>query len=210
MFTAAQTIYASTDDGTNFTKIEAGSTAVYDPNATYYTVASSTFSAYENTSTLFSTNGWIENKTSEEKAFKDLLNAKILEGAIEANSSVTNTFAKVRFENVGSTPLIINDDIVHAILFPTYHWGSYTGKVKNNSIVTLDLGQATIENLTSDAFFRKDYGNQLANMTNLTLPLTKKTSEYNESSKQDEEKMVLATPFFLHLVLTTRYIQRSS
>ena len=198
-FTAAKTIYASTD-GTNFTKIEAGSTAVYDPSATYYTVSSSTFSVYENTSTLFNTNGWVEDKTSEEKPFKDLLNAKILEGATVANNSVTNTFAKVRFENKdSSTPLIINNDIVHAILFPTYDWGNNTtGKVKNNSIETLDLGQATIENLTSDAFFRKDYGNQLANMTNLTLPLTKKTSEYNESSEREEEKMVLPTKVLEH------------
>ena len=186
-FTAAKTIYASTDDK-NFTKIEAGSTAVYDPNAKYYTVESSNFSAYENTSTLFNNNGWVEDKTSEEKAFKDLLNAKILEGAIEKNGSVTNTFAKVRFENVGSTPLIINDEIVHAILFPTYHWGSYTGKVKNNSIVTLDLGAATNNDLTAETF--KD-GYNPANMTSLTLPLTKKTEVKNEKTNTDEYKMVL-------------------
>ena len=195
-FTAAQTIYASTD-GTNFTKIEAGSKAVYNPSTKYYTAESSTYSAYENTSTLFENNGWVKDITSEEKAFKDLLNARILEGAKEANNSVTNTFAKVRFANVGSTPLIINDDIVHAILFPTYHWDSYTGKVKNNSIETLDLGEATIENLTSNTFI-KDNDNQLANMANLTLPLTKKTSEYNESSKKYEDKMVLPTKVLEH------------
>lgn len=190
-FTAAKTIYASTDD-TNFTKIEAGSKAVYNPSAKYYTAESSNYSAYENTSTLFNTNRWVEDKTSEEKAFKDLLNAKILEGA-DKNNGVTNTFKKVRFVNEDSSkPLIINDDIVHAILFPTVVWNANTtGKVKNNSIETLDLGEATIENLTSDAFFRKDYGNQLANMTNLTLPLTKKTSVYSESSEREEEKMVL-------------------
>ena len=129
-FTAAKTIYASTD-GTNFTKIEAGSTAVYNSNATYYIAESSTFSAYENTST-FSTNEWIEDKISEEKLFKDLLNDKILEGAEnDANNGVTTNFETVRFENEDrSTSLIINDDIVHAILFPTKD--SY--KKKNNSI----------------------------------------------------------------------------
>lgn len=193
-FTAEQTIYASTD-GTNFTKIEAGSTAVYNSNATYYIVESSTFSAYENTST-FSTNEWIEDKTSEEKLFKDLLNDKILEGAEnDANNGVTTNFETVRFENEDrSTSLIINDDIVHAILFPTKD--SY--KKKNNSIVTLDLGQATIENLTSNAFIRKDNNNQLANMANLTLPLTKTTSVYNESSKKNEDKMVLPTQVLEH------------
>lgn len=187
-FTAAKTIYASTD-GTNFTKIEAGSTAVYDPSATYYTVSSSTFSVYENTSTLFNTNGWVEDKTSEEKPFKDLLNAKILEGATVANNSVTNTFVKVRFVNEdSSTQLIIDKDIVHAILFPTYKWEYYTGKVKNNSIETLDLGDATINDLNADAF-KNDYS--LANMTNLTLPLTKKTLEDSETTNTKVEKMVL-------------------
>lgn len=183
-FTAAKTIYASTD-GTNFTKIEAGSTAEYNPNATYYTVASSTFSAYENTST-FSTNRWIEDKTSEEKSFVDLLNDKILEGAeADANNGVTTNFETVRFENEdSSTPLFINDDIVHAILFPTKD--SY--KKKNNSIVTLDLGAATNNDLAAATF---KYSYFLGNMTYLTLPLTKKTEVLNEKTSTNEEKMVV-------------------
>ena len=184
MFTAAQTIYAS--DGTNFTKIEAGSTAVYDPNAKYYKVESSNFSAYENTSTLFNNNGWVEDKTSEEKAFKDLLNAKILEGAEDgANNVVTTKFKTVCFKNEdSSTSLIINDDIVHAILFPTKD--SY--KKKNNSIETLDLGAATINDLTAETF---KYSYFRGNMTYLTLPLTKKTEVKNEKTNTDEYKMVL-------------------
>lgn len=181
-FTAAQTIYASTD-GTNFTKIEAGSTAVYNPSATYYTVEPSTFSAYENTST-FSTNEWIEDKTSE-KSFKDLLNAKILEGAIPENDGVTNTFKTVRFVNEdSSTQLIINNDIVHAILFPTKD----PYKVKNYSIETLDLGAATINDLTAAAFKNESSS---PNMTSLTLPLTNKTEVLNEKTSTVEEKMVL-------------------
>lgn len=184
-FTAAKTIYASTDDK-NFTKIEAGSTAVYDPNAKYYTVESSNFSAYENTSTLFNNNGWVEDKTSEEKAFKDLLNAKILEGAEDGeNNGVTTKFKTVRFENEDSSkPLIINDDIVHAILFPTKD--SY--KKKNNSIVTLDLGAATNNDLTAETF---KYSYFRGNMTYLTLPLTKKTEEKNEKTNTLEYKMVV-------------------
>ena len=189
-FTAAKTIYASTDD-TNFTKIEAGSKAVYNPSAKYYTAESSNYSAYENTSTLFMTNGWVEYKTSEEKAFKDLLNAKILKDAkVASNTGVTNTFVKVSFVNEDrSKPLIINNDIVHAILFPTYDWGyNITGKVKNNSIVTLDLGDATIIDLAAATF--KNVSDP-ANMTNLTLPLTKKTLEDSETTNTKVEKMVL-------------------
>lgn len=158
----------------------------YDSNDTYY---KSVFGVV--TEAEMQESGYLGYVTDR---FVNLLNAKILEGAdVKSSTGVTNTFETVRFENKdSSTPLIINDDIVHAILFPTYDWGyNTTGKVKNNSIVTLDLGEATIENLTSDAFFRKDNSNQLANMTNLTLPLTKKTSVYSESSKSYENKMVL-------------------
>lgn len=127
--------------------------------------------------------------TSEEKPFKELLNATILEGSKYENNGVTNTFEKVRFVNEDSnTPLIINDEIVHAILFPTYDWGSSKNKEKNYSIVTLDLGAATINDLNADAFKN---GYSLANMTNLTLPLTEKTSVYSETSKRYEDKMVL-------------------
>lgn len=164
----------------------------YDSNTTYY---KSVFGVV--TEEEMKESGYLGYVTDR---FVNLLNAKILEESDYdyVNRCVTNTFEKVRFVNVGSTPLIINDEIVHAILFPTYDWGSFTNKEKNKSIVTLDLGQATIENLTSNAFVQKDNNNQLANMANLTLPLTKTTSVYNESSKKNEDKMVLPTQVLEH------------
>lgn len=128
--------------------------------------------------------------TSEGKLFKDLLNAMILDGAKPENNGVTTNFTTVRFVNEGSpTPLIINDEIVHAILFPTYDWGyGVVTKVKNNSIETLDLGAATNNDLAAETF--KD-GYTPANMTSLTLPLTKKTEMKNEKTNTDEYKMVL-------------------
>ena len=164
----------------------------YDSNTTYY---KSVFGVV--TEAEMQESGYLDYVTD---SFVNLLNAKILERATVASGSVTNTFETVRFVNEGSsTPLIINDDIVQAILFPTKDWGSnIIGKEKNNSIVTLDLGQATIENLTSYTFIQKDNGNQLANMANLTLPLTKMTSVYSESSKKDEDKMVLPTKVLEH------------
>lgn len=164
----------------------------YDSNTTYYN--KSAFGVV--TEEEMKESGYLDYVTD---SFVNLLNAKILEGSKYENNGVTNTFETVRFENKDiSTPLIINDDIVHAILFPTYDWGSSTNKEKNKSIVTLDLGQATIETLTSNAFVRKDNNNQLANMANLTLPLTKTTSVYNESSKKNEDKMVLPTQVLEH------------
>lgn len=166
----------------------------YDSNTTYY---KSVFGVV--TEAEMQESGYLGYVTD---SFVNLLNAKILERATVATATgVTNTFETVRFVNEdSSTPLIINDDIVHAILFPTKDWGSnIIGKEKNNSIVTLDLGQATIENLTSNAFIlKKGDNNQLANMANLTLPLTKTTSVYNESSKKNEDKMVLPTQVLEH------------
>lgn len=164
----------------------------YDSNTTYY---KSVFGVV--TEEEMQESGYLGYVTD---SFVNLLNAKILEGSKYENNGVTNTFETVRFENEdSSTPLIINDEIVHAILFPTYDWGSFTNKEKNKSIVTLDLGQATIENLTSNAFIlKKGDNNQLANMANLTLPLTKTTSVYNESSKKNEDKMVLPTQVLEH------------
>ena len=155
----------------------------YYSNTTYY---KSVFGVV--TEAEMQESGYLDYVTD---SFVNLLNAKILERATVATATgVTNTFETVRFVNEdSSTPLIINDDIVHAILFPTYDWGyNTTGKVKNNSIVTLDLGAATINELTADAF--KD-GSSPANMTYLTLPLTKKTLVDSETSSTKVEKMVL-------------------
>ncbi|MCI6234867.1 MAG: leucine-rich repeat domain-containing protein [Prevotella sp.] len=194
-------IFVSTDDGNTFDERPKSDTEyTYNTGEVFYK-RSVTYVAIEDNTTYFETNPSYITDKNETNSFVNLLNAKILERATVATATgVTNTFEKVCFVNEDrSTQLIINDDIVHAILFPTVVWDAYTtSKEKNNSIETLDLGEATIENLTSNAFIRKDNNNQLANMTNLTLPLTKKTSEYNESSKQDEEKMVLPTQVLEH------------
>lgn len=195
-FTAAQTIYVSTDGGKSLTKIEAGATATYNAEAQYYKVASSTYESYSNDLSegqtlkeLFASKSYTEDVESDSKAFLDLLNAKILEGATESGGNITGSYEKVVFVNeYSSTPLIINDDIVHAILFPKYKWEYYEGNVKNMSIVTLDLGEATIADLTS-ATFKSAKG--MGNMTNLTLPLTKQTSVYSESEKANVYKMVV-------------------
>lgn len=183
---SASNYYKKTEEGYQaMTQGEA-----YDSNTTYY---KSVFGVV--TEAEMQESGYLGYVTD---SFVNLLNAKILEDATVTSGSVTNTFETVRFVNEdSSTPLIINDDIVQAILFPTKDWGSNIIKEKNNSIVTLDLGQATIENLTSNAFI-KNGNNQLANMANLTLPLTKMTSVYSESSKKYEDKMVLPTQVLEH------------
>ena len=177
---SASNYYKKTDGV--YTAISNGE--AYDSNTTYYN--KSAFGVV--TEAEMQESGYLGYVTD---SFVNLLNAKILERATVATATgVTNTFETVRFENEDSSkPLIINDDIVHAILFPTVVWNANTtSKVKNNSIVTLDLGDATINDLTAKTF--KD-GYNPANMTSLTLPLTKKTEVKNEKTNTDEYKMVL-------------------
>lgn len=193
-------IFVSTDGGKTFNERPQSWTVEYTYNTgEVFYERSVIYVAIEDNKTYFETNSSYITDKNETNSFVNLLNAKILEGATVTSGSVTNTFETVRFVNEdSSTPLIINDDIVQAILFPTKDWGSnIIGKEKNNSIVTLDLGQATIENLTSYTFI-KNGNNQLANMANLTLPLTTKTLVYSESSKSNEYKMVLPTQVLEH------------
>ena len=176
---SATNYYKKTEEGYRaMTQDEA-----YDSNTTYY---KSVFGVV--TEAEMQESGYLGYVTD---SFVNLLNAKILERATVATATgVTNTFETVRFVNEdSSTPLIINDDIVHAILFPTVVWNADTKvKEKNKSIVTLDLGAATNNDLAAATF--KNVSDP-ANMTNLTLPLTKKTVEKNEKTNTDEYKMVL-------------------
>lgn len=176
---SASNYYKKTDGV--YTAISNGE--AYDSNTTYYNI--SAFGVV--TEEEMKESGYLGYATD---SFVNLLNAKILEDAtVASNTGVTNTFETVSFVNDGSTPLIIDNAIVQAILFPTVVWDAYnTSKAKNNSIETLDLGAATINELTADAF--KD-GSSPANMTYLTLPLTKKTLVDSETSSTKVEKMVL-------------------
>ena len=175
----ASNYYKKTEEG--YQAMTQGET--YDSNTTYYNI--SAFGVV--TEEEMKESGYLGYATD---SFVNLLNAMILDGAKPENNGVTTNFTTVRFVNEGSpTPLIINDEIVHAILFPTYDWGyGVVTKAKNYSIETLDLGAATIIDLNADAFKN---GNSLANMTNLTLPLTKKTLVDSETSSTNVEKMVV-------------------
>ena len=183
-------IFVSTDGGKTFNeRPNSGTEYTYNTGEVFYK-RSVTYVAIEDNTTYFETHPSYITDKNETNSFVNLLNAKILEDAtVASNTGVTNTFETVSFVNDGSTPLIIDNAIVQAILFPTVVWDAYnTSKAKNNSIETLDLGAATINELTADAF--KD-GSSPANMTYLTLPLTKKTLVDSETSSTKVEKMVL-------------------
>lgn len=188
MFTAAQTIYASTDDGTNFTKIEAGSTAIYNESATYYTAGSTTYDEY--TAENLTERNYIEKRITETKSFSETLYDKIIENTTLSDNIYTGSYETVVFKNAGETDLLINDAIVRAILFP-----GDNGKF-NGSIVTLDLGETTVNALGASTF--QTAANQFysCRAQHIIIPKTVKTSVLNEATNEYVEKMVVPTQLF--------------
>ena len=96
----------------------------------------------------------------------------------------SNTYEKIQFANVGTGAMTINKDIVKAILYPS--------ATANSVLTTLDLGAATCKDFSKETFAADGANGTLA-LTNLTLPLTNKTSVLSESTGTNEDKMVVPT-----------------
>ena len=149
----------------------------YDASAVYYYNSLK----IENNKTFFAEHSaWLKDD-AKSVSFTDELAQTIADG----------NFETVKFENTSSSDnLLINSEIVRKVLFITKtQWGNtYTNN--NSSLVTLDLGQATCEDLSSSTFDAKDI-NGTQNLTTMIFPLTVKTSVMSESSSTMVEKMVL-------------------
>lgn len=129
-----------------------------------------------------------------EISFKELLRRKILEGVsvydYNAKKEVgVSSYTTVKFVNNGSDPLLIDADVVREILYPTSN-----GMLTTNVTTTkLDLGEATLNELNADIFI-PSYDSYKCNdlvLNDITFPKTKLTSVYSESTKQEENKMLL-------------------
>ena len=99
----------------------------------------------------------------------------------------SNTFETIRFVNNGTGAMTIDKDIVKAILYPS--------ATANSVLTTLDLGAATCTGFSKETFAAADgvpVHGTLA-LTNLTLPLTNKTSVLSESTGTNVDKMVVPT-----------------
>ena len=131
-----------------------------DTDVTTTSSASVTFTASEDSKTLtISGQGDLTEYTNDGKKVSEMVKEEISNG----------NFETVKFENTGTSPLLIDAGIVRSILFGTSEWNS-------TSIKVLDLGEATINNLTSEAF--RGQSNEYthsSNLETLTLPLTQKT-----------------------------------
>lgn len=146
-----------------------------------------------------------------EISFKELLRRKILEGVsvydYNANKEVgVSSYTTVKFVNNGSDPLLIDADVVREILYPTSN-----GMLTTNVTTTkLDLGEATLNELNADIFIpshEESYKCHNLALNDITFPKTKLTSEYSESTKQNENKMVLPAQLLSNI---TRYIKTVS
>lgn len=96
----------------------------------------------------------------------------------------SNTFETIKFVNTGTGAMTIDKDIVKAILYPS--------ATANSVLTTLDLGAATCKDFSNETFAADGVNGTLA-LTNLTLPLTNKTSVLSESTGTNEDKMVVPT-----------------
>lgn len=106
-------------------------------------------------------------------SFNELLLRKITEGSYE----------KVVFENKSSESCLIDATTIQNILFPK--------SGENTVIKELDLGQATLNNLSATHFGRTGDLANCKSLETLTLPLTNKTMVKSEKTNADVEKMVV-------------------
>ena len=107
--------------------------------------------------------------------FNELLLRKITEGSYE----------KVVFENKSSESCLIDATTIQNILFPN--------SGENTVIKELDLGQATLNNLSATHFGRTGDLANCKSLETLTLPLTNKTMFKSEKTNANVEKMVVPT-----------------
>lgn len=156
--------------GNKYVKLSAD--AVYNADETYYN--------YDENNYAF----WGE--ISEE----DLIRMGYLEHPTEGVAQMlkykltkSNTFETIRFVNNGTGAMTIDKDIVKAILYPA---------TANSVLTTLDLGAATCKDFSNETFAADGVNGTLA-LTNLTLPLTNKTSVLNEGTGDYVDKMVVPT-----------------
>lgn len=110
--------------------------------------------------------------------------------------SKSNNYETIKFVNNGTGAMIIDKDIVKAILYPS--------ATANSVLTTLDLGAATCKDFSKETFAADGVNGTLA-LTNLTLPLTNKTSVLNEGTGDYVDKMVVPTQVIskLNIVPTT-------
>lgn len=157
--------------GNKYVKLSAD--AEYNADETYYNYVENdyTFWGVINEENLIRM-GYLEHPT---EGLAEMLKYKLTK---------SNTFETIRFVNNGTGAMTIDKDIVKAILYPS--------ATANSVLTTLDLGAATCKDFSNETFAADGVIGTLA-LTNLTLPLTNKTSVLSESTGTNVDKMVVPT-----------------
>lgn len=168
-------LFKSTDGGKTFVGLSPNVRYTWTPNDVFYK-GTATYAEIENNEDFFGEkhSDYIQadNKTL---SFNELLLRKITEGSYE----------KVVFENKSSESCLIDATTIQNILFPN--------SGENTVIKELDLGQATLNNLSATHFGRTGDLANCKSLETLTLPLTNKTMVKSEKTNADVEKMVVPT-----------------
>lgn len=186
-YTMRADAFKSSDGGKTYTGLTNGKTYTWTPGEVFYT-GTATYSQIKDNGAFFGTEGSHSDYIKADETpytFAQLLQKKIASGSYET----------VKFKKASSEDLLINNDIVSKIRFitETKDWGTQINY--NSNLKTLDLGAATCTGFSKETFAAADgvYVHGTPALTNLTLPLTNKTSVLSESTGTKVDKMVVPT-----------------
>lgn len=186
-YTMRADAFKSSDGGKTYTGLTNGKTYTWTPGEVFYT-GTATYSQIEDNGAFFGTEGSHSDYIKADETpytFAQLLQKKIASGSYET----------VKFKKASSEDLLINNDIVSKIRFitETKDWGTQINY--NSNLKTLDLGAATCTGFSKETFAAGDgvHVHGTPALTNLTLPLTNKTSVLSESTGTKVDKMVVPT-----------------
>ncbi len=204
-------LFLSSDGGKTFKGLTSGVDYEWTSGDVFYQ-GTATYAAIKDNNAFFDKmhTDYVQADNTE-IFFKELLRRKILEGVsvydYNAKKEVgVSSYTTVKFVNNGSDPLLIDADVVREILYPTSN-GIFTTNVTTTK---LDLGEATLNELNADIFIPshdESYKCQKLALNDITFPKTKLTSVYSESTKHDENKMVLPAQLLSYI---TGYIKTVS
>lgn len=195
-------LFLSSDGGKTYKGLTSGVKYEWTSADVFYQ-GTATYAAIKDNNAFFDKHTDYVQADDTEISFKELLRRKILEGVsvydYNAKKEVgVSSYTTVKFVNNGSDPLLIDADVVREILYPTSN-----GMLTTNVTTTkLDLGEATLNELNADIFI-PSYDSYKCNdlvLNDITFPKTKLTSVYSESTKQDENKMVLPAQLLSNII----------
>ena len=204
-------LFLSTDGGKTFKGLTSGINYKWTSGDVFYQ-GTATYAAIKDNNAFFDKmhTDYVQADNTE-ISFTELLRRKILEGVsvydYNAKKEVgVSSYTTVKFVNNGSDPLLIDADVVREILYPTSN-GMFTTNVTTTK---LDLGEATLNELNADIFIPshdESYKCHKLALNDITFPKTKLTSVFSESTKHDENKMVLPAQLLSNI---TGYIKTVS